>query len=279
MSNYSNTQTASITGNKNSNRINALRRLQKALPVKQTIPKAWEQSTQQSASAKSTDKKEEETKERKWFQKGAFEDGYQLGDLVKTIWGSSADVRQNFAEGIIGIGEATVDALAYLAPYVAEAQFNMNGGYYNIENANAFRQQNDWAKEVSADFIKKDLYDEEKVTKAIYSDPLKAFTGIDTETDSVFGEKSDALVQAGGQLAAQYGLNMAGVPWFVTAGVTSFGTEAESALRQGATFEEAGLSAAITAGTEILTEKISGGIKFGKMGTLDEMASKFWQKK
>ena len=186
--------------------------------------------------------------ERTWFEKGAFEDGYQFGDVAKTILGTGTDIKENLLAGILGMGEKVVDAGAYLV-----------GGAGGLLGADEF-------KEKTADFIKKDLYNEEKIAKKIVgvaaSEQFNKVFGIDAGA-SVLGEKSDALVQSGGQLAATIGLQAVGVPWFVTTGVTSFGGEAENALNEGAGYGRAGVSAAISAGAEILTEKISGGISFG----------------
>ena len=216
-----------------------------------------------------TTKKDEE---RTWFQKGAFEDGYQFGDVTKTILGSFTDVSENLATGVVGMGEKVVDALAWVSPYLAQGQFYQNGGdLAPLETQKAFNKSIEQSKTEMEKFIEKDLYDEEKVAKTIVrSDFIKKTTGIDAETDSVFGEKSDSLVQSAGQLGATIGLQAVGVPWFVTTGVTSFGGETENALKQGASMEEAGLSAAITAGAEILSEKLSGGISFGGK-TLDDL--------
>ena len=217
-----------------------------------------------------TTKKDED--ERTWFQKGAFEDGYQFGDVTKTILGSLTDVKENLVTGVVGMGEKVVDALAWASPYLAQGQFYQNGGdLAPLATQKAFNESIQQSKTEMEKFIEKDLYDEEKVAKTIVrSDFIKKTTGIDAETDSVFGEKSDSLVQSAGQLGATIGLQAVGVPWFVTTGVTSFGGETENALKQGATMEEAGLSAAISAGAEILTEKLSGGISFGGK-TLDDL--------
>ncbi len=213
-------------------------------------------------------------KERIWFEKGAFEDGYQLWDVSKTILGSATDLAENIGAGVVGIGEKVVDAVAWAAPYVAQGQYYQNGGVYQpLEQQKMFNETIDASKRGAEKFIEKDLYDEEKVAKTIISAPVKAVTGVDAETDSVFGEKSDSLAQSAGQLGATVALQAAGVPWFLTTGVTSFGGEVENSLNQGATMEEAGLSAAITAGAEILTEKISGGISFGGK-TLDDVLTK-----
>ncbi len=209
-----------------------------------------------SSRVRTTTKKEDRT----WFQTGAFDDGYQFGDVTKTILGSVADIGENLGSGIIGMGEKAVDALAYIAPFAENAQFYQNGSF-NLETEKVHKKMVEDSKKELGKFIAKDLYDEEAVARAIISDPARKI-GIDSET-SVFGEKSDALIQSGGQLLATAGLSAVGLPWWVTTGATSYGSEAENALNQDANYEEAGASAAISAGAEILSEKLSGGIKFG----------------
>ena len=199
--------------------------------------------------------------DRKWFDTGAFDDGYQFGDVFKTILGTATDVAENIGAGIVGMGEKALDAIAYVSPLLAKGQFYQNGGeYMSAQTQKMFNESNDAAKKWSADFIKKDLYDEEEIAKKIV---------LGTDKNSVLGEKSDALIQSGGQLLGTIGLQAAGVPWFLTTGATSFGSQAEVALNDGAGYEEAGLSSVISAGAEILTEKLSGGIKFGGK-TLDD---------
>ena len=219
-------------------------------------------------SSKKKKKKDEEEKERKWFQKGLFEDGYDLGDISKTILGTVTDTAENVGAGIMGMGEKAIDALAWMAPAMENAAFYQNGGGYNLELEKAHKEAVEESKKGINDFIAKDLYDEEAVAKAIITNPVQKISGVKVEDTSVFGEKSDALIQSAGQLAAQYGLTAVGVPWFVTSGLTSFGGETENALRQGASHEEAGASAAISAGAEVLSEKLFGGDVFvGKSGS------------
>ena len=221
-----------------------------------------EPSSKKKETAKKTNKSEE--KERKWFQKGAFEDGYQFGDISKTLLYSGRDLKENLVAGALGIAEKTIDAGAYLV-----------GGVGGLFGADKF-------KDKTAEFIKKDIIDEEKIAK---SAPMNAIspTGVsiprllseiilqknDTDANSVFGEKSDSLVQSGGQLAGQVGLQAVGVPWFVTSGVTSFGAETEESLKDGASYGKAGLSGAISSGAEILTEKLFGGSGLGEKGLIN----------
>ena len=193
---------------------------------------------------------------RTWFKSGAFEDGYQFGDITKTVTSSSKDVANNIAAGILGIGEKVVDAGAYVA------------GLFG----------NDKFKEKTKDFIAKDLYDEEKLAQELnltgsVFDKILGISGLkkteDPEENSVFGEKTDALAQSGGQLLGTMAMQTVGVPWFLTSGVTSFGSEAEGAFNEGASYTEAGLSSAISAGAEILTEKLFGGSGLGEKGLIN----------
>ena len=58
---------------------------------------------------------------RTWFQKSeTFKDGYQFGDVTKTILGSVTDIGEHLASGIMGMGEAIVDASAYMTPRISE---------------------------------------------------------------------------------------------------------------------------------------------------------------
>lgn len=211
--------------------------------------------------------------DRTWLQKsGLFDDGWQFGDVAKAILGTIGDTAENVVTGVVGMGEKVVDAGAWLGaqsyggltPVTTKGAFGLPTTVYTYSTEDRVK-----AKEEAIDFIGKDLYDEEKIVKGVTDKVL----GVDLDDYSVFGEKTDALAQSGGQLLATAGLQAVGVPWWVTTGLTSFGGELENAANNGATFEEAGLSAAISAGAEILTEKISGGIKFGGK-TLDDALTK-----
>jgi hypothetical protein len=253
-------------------------------------------SSRISARTNSGKKKEDEEEERTWFKRGN-------DNLGKTILGTTADVFEDITAGILGIGEKTVDYLAMLAPYAENAQFYQNGGF-NLETEKVHRQMVEQSKKELGEFVAKDLYDENVIARKILSGvgsssyidskiqnggylteedlklaqelnkPVLDYLENDMEKDSVLGAKSDALVQSAGQLAGQFGLSMVGVPWFVTTGVTSFGAESENALKNGASHEEAVGSAAISAGAEILSEKLFGGDLFvSKSGS--DLATKY----
>lgn len=190
-------------------------------------------------------------REGSWFEPGAFRDGYQFGDVTKTILGTVGDVGRNVVKGGLNMAESAVDAGAFLV-----------GGVGGLFGADDFKSD-------MADFVAGNLIDEEGVVDwmdNIYApiDPVQHWGGADNL--SVLGEKSDSLVQSATQLAGTAGLQAVGVPWWVTTGATSFGGEAENALNEGASFEEAGVSALISAGSEILTEKLFGGSGLGEKG-------------
>ncbi len=209
-----------------------------------------------------------EEEKRTWVTKGAFEDGYQFGDVTKTIGGTVKDIRENLIAGILGIGEGVVDAGADLV-----------GGIHSAFGA-------DKGADALKEFVSKELIDEEKIAKDIVNvttnpvlDPTRENWGfnsdlfskehiINTDDISVLGEKSDSLVQSAGQLTGQLALASVGVPWWVTSGVTSFGGEAENAFNNGASYGEAIGSGLISAGAEILSEKLFGGSGLGEKGMI-----------
>lgn len=191
---------------------------------------------------------------RSYFQSGLFEDGYDFGDITKSILGTTKDVKTDIGTGIARIGEGVVDAGAYLTGAVAK-------GFGNEEFAEKTKR-----------FIARDLVDEHNVGEMLgtFTGPSgMVMTGLNkllnkdkTEEVSVLGDKSDSLVQSAGQLGGTVGLQMVGVPWWVTTGVTGFGAGTQEAFNEGATYGEAGIYGGITAGSEVAFEKL-GGIKFG----------------
>lgn len=219
---------------------------------------------------------EEKEKERTWFKASElWDDGYQFGDITKTILGTGEDLANNVGAGLVGIGEKVVDALVTVAPYVTQGMYYANGGGYNIQADTAFRQAIDTSKAGTEVFVKKDLYDEQKVAERIIDNNLIGMTnkalGVDSEAHSVSGAKMDSLAQSGGQLLGQLAANaVAPGSGMALMGVTAFGSEAEGALQNGATLDEAALSGAVSAGAEMLTEKI-GGISFGGKTLTDAM--------
>lgn len=220
-----------------------------------------------------------------WINTSAFDDGYQFGDIVKSAGATIVDVGENMGAGIIGMGESLLDGMIMLGNVMnnsnqmqamqSEMIYNTLSGN-NAANENIvgrYLEEQAYREEEAAKFVAEDLYNENDIAKAIITNPIESVTGLDVEHYSVSGEKLDSVAQSGGQLLATAGLQAVGVPWWLTTGATAYGSQAEAALNEGATFDEANASALITAGAEVLTEKISGGVKFGGK-TLDDALTK-----
>lgn len=198
------------------------------------------------------------------------------------VWGrvgdSLADLGTDVATGIIGMGEKMLDNIVSNA-----APRSQHGMYVEItpdmtreDLEKAQKEKREEREKEIAEFVAKDLYDEEEVVKEIISGTsemlggdyykTKDYLNNEMEEGSILGERADAIVQSAGELIGTYALSAAGIPWWATSATSASGGEIENALRQGATLEEARWSGLVTAGAEVLTEKI-GGIKFGKTGT------------
>lgn len=192
-----------------------------------------------------------------WFQKGAFADGYQFGDVVKTYFGTRADVQQNILSAVVDATENLIDTSAYIV------------GSFGNKN---FQKKTD-------DFIARDLLKKDKTAKWVYDYiPMdlfganvwsRAIVGDDFEASSVLGEKGDGLVQSMAHQVGSRALNVVGVPWQLTTGVNSFGSELEEAFSKGAGHWEAGVSGAITAAAEIGSESLFGGSMIGEKGLVN----------
>ncbi len=199
-----------------------------------------------------------ESKERSWFEKGAFEDGYQFGDYFKTMRSTGADLLGNVGAGLTEIVEGVVDAGAYL-----------------VGGTGALFGADDFSDDVK-DFIKKDIIPADKVANGLAAvlNPIDSVSDaiingkVDNDKNSLWGEKSDSVAQSAGQLLGQIGLQTVGVPWWVTSAVTSFGSAAEEAFANDASYLEAGINSVISAGAEMLTEKLFAGSGLGEKGLI-----------
>ena len=219
---------------------------------------------------------EENPDTRTWLQKGTLEDGYQFGDLTKGSVASAYDVLENVGAGVLGLGEKFADATKQLGAWSYGGLKQTNPGAAQPSYSFSLEDR-EKEKQAAQEFIAKDLYDEKALSKNIFGNKAQML-GIDTEKESFLGEKADALAQSGGQLLGTAAAQFAGVPWLATTGLSSFGGSLEEAYNEGASFKEAGISAAISAAAEMLSEKLSGGIKFNG-ATLDDKLSKAISKK
>lgn len=210
-----------------------------------------------------TTKKKEEDK--KWWQDifdgGALSDGYDFGDVTKTILGTTADVGIGIVKGVsdIGLGGAKLIAggTAQVADWVG---------------------QDEWADKVRNRIAGKDKETNERLKKYTPSGILET-ADKKLDSTSALGETGDEITQGVGYYAGMLSAQSVGVPWQVTAGVTSGGNELSNAYANGATDGEAWLSAGITAGVEIGTEYLTGGVKLPGTGKVaDEAVGKVTEK-
>jgi len=183
---------------------------------------------------------EAEEKESKldFFQKGAFEDGYEYGDVTRNVVGTTADATIGIVKGATSLVEGITDL-----------------GMYGVAGV--------------ADLVGADSFAEKTKKKAQENSVEGFFKGADDFFDqySVLGRTSDAIMQGVGQVGAiiltggagaSAGLSSLGATALTTGvmGVSSAGAGMGEAYRGGATDEEAvkyGIAkGAIDAGSELI---------------------------
>ena len=211
---------------------------------------------------------------RKWFEKGAFEDGYQFGDVFKTLLGTDTDIVENVNHGLLKTAENVVDAGAYGVGAVGKMfgadDFSDKVKKFVAKDQTSAFEESTQKVPPAVSYVAKQIIGASSPINVGISAVMKLSDALNGKEDnSVLGDKSDALVQSAAQFGAQMGLQSVGVPWYVTAGVTSFGSETENAFNEGATYGEAGLSGLISAGGEILSEKLFGGSGLGEKGLVN----------
>ena len=108
-----------------------------------------------------------------WFKAGAFDDGWQIGDLVKTILGTTGDIGINALKGAGSLVEGVTDLLGYAGAGVAD-----------LFGADEFA--NDWKRNI------------QKNTVDAILQPAENFV----DQASVLGDRSDSVSQGLGQVAA-----------------------------------------------------------------------------
>ena len=188
----------------------------------------------------STKKKDDE--DDKWFKSGAFDDGYQIGDITKTILGTAGDVAVGAVKGIGNLAEGVIDLGTYAASGVADL-------FGNEEVAERIKKQgqetlvNDWLEPL-----------ENKVDR-----------------NSLLGNKADNITQGlgyvggillTGGLGAGAGLGTAGTTALTTGltGISGMGSGMSEAYQGGATDKEAVTFGAIAGLAEAGTELLFGGL-------------------
>ena len=244
---------AQVSGNSFSNEYSGLR-------AKRVV----NESDDDIAPVATTTKKDEDEEERTWFKAGAFDDGYQFGDVAKTILGTVGDAGVGVLKGISRMGEGVGDLLSY-----------------GVAAAN--------------DAVGLDEYADEIRKRASESVTDRLFGGMEKKVDkySILGDKSDsvsedigqvATINATGGLAGYAGLGTVGATAATTGlmGLSSMGSGMGEAYIGGATDEEAAtyglIKGAVDAGSELLfggLGKAVGAIGLSKgLTSVDDMLAK-----
>ncbi len=196
------------------------------------------------APVRETAKKEEKEDDSKLdlFQKGLFDDGYDVGDITKTILGTAGDIGLGLVKGVAKIGEGAGKAIATGIAGVADA-------FGQDEYAARVRKN---LKESAIDNLTEGASD---------------YLG----DRSVLGRTSKSIVEGVGQvggilatggMGAAAGLGTAGVTALTTGvtGVSSFGHGVGEAYKGGAKEGEAELYGLIAGAADAGTELLFGGL-------------------
>ena len=196
-----------------------------------------------------------------WLKGGAFDDGYDFGDISKTIGGTIVDAGLGIAKGIAGVGESAGNL-------VVSGIAQVSDWFNNEEYANKLRNR------ISG---KDEEYNNRKNNLMLSNILNKGQTAVDSS--SVLGDKSDSVSEGLGYYMGMLAAQSVGVPWQVTSAATSMGNELTNAYANNATDTQAWFSAANSAAWEIASEYLSGGLKLPGTGkTVEAITGKFLDK-
>lgn len=181
-------------------------------------------------------------KKETWFEAGAFKDGYDFGDITKTILGTTSDVVTGTAKGVAKLGEGIGDLVSY-------------GGAGILDLFGADKKADQIRKKASESLIDK------------WAKPVDDFN----DNYSVLGSKGQQVTEGLGQMAgimatgglgASVGLGTKGATILTSAvtGTSSMGQGMGEAYKGGATDGEAFTYGLISGVAEAGTELIFGGL-------------------
>ena len=206
-----------------------------------------------------------------------FDDGYQFGDITKTILGTGVDVAEKLTSGFAGAPEKLIDSFAGVSTLLGNAQMGqlsndamafaaLTGKKEQAGSiAKSFNSMQKAATKGTTEFVKKDLYNEDDIAKKLISAPVKEMTGLDAGAASVMGDKLGGVIKSIGNTAATklVGTIFGGGMGYLMTGFTAGGGEVEEALREGASFEGAMASGIITGSSEAAGGMLFNGVKLG----------------
>ena len=182
----------------------------------------------------------------KYFKKSnALSNGYDFGDITKTTLSTIGDAGVNVVKGATNILEGATD----LATYTGAGIASLLGADNTAKKWKESAANNSWSN---------DLF--EPITKKL-------------DQNSILGNKSDEVAQGVGYYAGMVGLQALGVPWQLTAGVTSAGNSLSEAFSEGASTGDAIKYALASTAAEIGSEYMFSGLgKLTGTGALDDVA-------
>ncbi len=205
------------------------------------------QKAAEAAWKKEEKEKEEEIapvkKERNyWFEKGALSDGYDAGDITKSILGTAADIGLGVAKGVGGLLEGVNDFAWRRTEDVAEA----------LGADNFAKKAKGYADKDSIDSILKPAED--------FVRPYSVAGGLVQQTSQALGQVGGIIATGG--LGAAAGLGSLGATALTTGTmfVSSAGSNESQAYKEGATEEEAKLYGTIAGTADAITELMFGGL-------------------
>ena len=183
--------------------------------------------------------------EATWFKSGAFDDGYQFGDVTKTILGTVGDAGRNVLRGVSGVAEGLNDLAIYGVASVVDK-------FGDDDRANKIRA----------------VAQEDETTRYLggSGDWLDQYSVLGRIPDSVFeGVGQAGLIMATGGAGSAAGLSSVGVSALTTGtmGLSGMGRGMSEAFNDGATPEEAELYGLISGVADAGTELIFGGMGKG----------------
>ncbi|MBR2880034.1 MAG: hypothetical protein IKC02_05120, partial [Oscillospiraceae bacterium] len=120
----------------------------------------------------------------KWLKAGAFEDGWQFGDGMKSYVATLADGWRQTKAGVYGLGEKAADTVLMVSPLLYSGlEPAEERSIYPVYSFNPEKRERD--KKLYGEWVAGDLYDEEAMAKNLYADRLMEKLGIDVERDSM----------------------------------------------------------------------------------------------
>ena len=179
------------------------------------------------------------------FQKGAFSDGYQFGDVTKTILGTAGDVGLNIFKGFANVGEGIGDAIGYGVAGIAD-MLGKDEFAEDVRDRASERMFDDWTK-----------------GSQNYLDQYSALGRTSKSVAQGIGQMG--FIMGTGGLGSAAGLGSVGTTILTTGtmGLSGMGSGMGEAYQNDATDEEALTYGLIAGASDALTELIFGGM--GKM--------------